>query len=94
MTETETPIKLAYNGGTITAAVYHEAPNPVSDPVTFDATMIGVDVVAGSVTDDLEMFEPEDEPMQVGFWLTPEEATKLAYRLLTLAYQAGEEIAE
>jgi hypothetical protein len=57
----------------------HGGRNGHDDPITLD-----VDVDAPC----------EGEPQQFGFWLSADEAVKLAHQLLTLAHEAGAEIAK
>jgi hypothetical protein len=64
-------------------AELHRAPDFITG---LDNTVLNAVIVVVRADD------PADD--RAPLWLTPDEATKLAYRLLTLAYNAGEEIAE
>lgn len=86
MAET-TDIRTANSHATVTAEI-SMALDPGPPPGT--VPLIGIYHVYDNPND---MERPEENGM-VDFWLAPEEATKLAYRLLTLAYQARTEIAE
>ena len=92
MTETTNIIRTAYTAGTVTAAL-HQSPDPASLPWSGDLAdlprlpMVGIDVMH-DITPDPDGDGYEDERV-FGFWLTPENPTRLAHRLLTLAHQAA-----